>query len=439
MEKGTDIQMSGMDFSDFGREIEEKINKFVNSQEMKDLQDNIRATVENTMKEVQRSARDAAEYINKNVEARWESGQKGSASDGQKVLQYEHPYQTAALSKKRRLPVIKKPPGRFLGAFMSVLGTFGAAITWTIVLAGVFLTNFGSNMIGGVMDGAFGQAAADSVSTGVSSLGLISFGLVAVVAAACTVLAITGIIMNRRAKRFKIYMKTIGTKEFYSIEELAQATGKNEKYVIKDLKKMMLRRWFLEGHLDEQKTCFMLTDEAYQMYLDTQAELERRKKEEEQQKKEREMLEQDPVRKQLKITIEEGREYIRRIRGINDYIPGEEISGKLYRLEKVCTRIFEYIEEKPDQLSDIRKFMNYYLPTTLKLVETYYEFSTQPVQGANITTAQKEIEDMLDNINQAFETMYDKLFEESAMDISTDISVLSTMLAQEGLLDHEFK
>ena len=83
--------------------------------------------------------------------------------------------------------------------------------------------------------------------------------------------------------------------------------------------------------------------------------------------------------------------------------------------------------------------MSYYLPTTLKLVERYREFAEQPVQGENIATAKREIEDMLDDINGAFEKMFDKLFEEDALDVSTDISVLSTMLAQEGLLEDELK
>ena len=140
----------------------------------------------------------------------------------------------------------------------------------------------------------------------------------------------------------------------------------------------------------------MLTEESYQLYLNAQKELVRRKEEADRLAREQEMLENDPVRKQLKMTVEEGNEYIRRIREINDDIPGEEISNKLYRLERVCTKIFEYIEDNPEKLSDIRKFMNYYLPTTLKLVQTYHEFSGQPVQGENITKAKKEIEEMLE-------------------------------------------
>ena len=231
----------------------------------------------------------------------------------------------------------------------------------------------------------------------------------------------------------------MGERDFYSIEGLAQAVRKKEKFVVKDLAKMIKLGWFKEGHLDEQQTCFMLTNESYQMYMDAQEQLRQRKEEEEQLAKERELEEQDPVRRQLRTTVEEGNECIRRIREINDAIDGEEISGKLYRLEKICAQIFEHIEEKPDKLPDIRKFMNYYLPTTLKLVERYHEFSSQPVQGENIVTAKREIEDMLDDINGAFEKMFDKLFEEDALDISTDISVLSTMLAQEGLLEDEWK
>lgn len=407
--------MSDMDFSDLGKEIEEKVKRFVHSQEMKDLQENIRITVGNTMKEVQRSAKEAAEYINQNVDIRWEG------------------------SPKRRLPLVKNPPGRILGGLLSFVGGIASVIAWAVVLTGFGITFMGSSIMGSVLQMFFDAAFVESLALGMNSFGVVSFGMVAVIGTFCTITAVLGGTMRRRAKRFKSYVKKIGKKEVYSIKELAEATEKSEKYVLKDLKNMTRRRWFQEGHFDEQETCFILTDETYQIYLDTQEKIKKQKEEEERQRKEAEILEQDPLRKQLKITIEEGKEYIRRIHLINDKIPGEDISEKLYRLEQVCRKIFEYIEEKPEQLTDIRKFMNYYLPTTLKLVEAYYEFSIQPVRGENITAAQKEIEEMLDQINQAFEKMYDKLFQDSAMDISTDISVLSTMLAQEGLLDSEFK
>lgn len=410
--------MGDMDYSELGREIEEKVKKFVNSKEMKDLQENIRETAESTIKEVRRSAKDAADYINKNVEVNREG---------------------KATAVKRRLPIIKRPKGGVSGALLSVIGTCGAVIGWTALIIGLVMVTLGGNILSGIEQFIFGTSYSQVLFPGGASIGIILSVFAAAVSAGFTAAAVIGGVQLRRAKRFKTYVKTMSSKDFYSIEKFAQVIGKNNKYVVKDLKEMISRHWFREGHLDEQETCFMLTDEAYKMYLDAQAELALRKEEEEQLRREREMLEQDPAEKQRRLAAEEGKEYIRRIRSVNVDIPGEDISGKLYRLERICTRIFEHIDDNPDKLPDIRKFMNYYLPTTLKLVETYYEFSIQPVQGENITAAKKEIEEVLDNINGAFEKMFDKLFEEDALDISTDISVLSTMLAQEGLLEDEFK
>ncbi len=419
-------RMGEIDLSELGREIGEKVEKFVNSKEIKDLQENIKKTVETTISEVSRSAREGAEYINKNAQERREATQKefrkspyhekyekymhADRQTGKPDIAYTRPVKSV---QSRPLPIIKSPPGRVSGVLMTVFGSIGAAFGWLITLAGYTLSYFTGRYMGTVFW--------------------------AILAGIGTVTAIVGGFLRRRAKRFKIYTGTMKTKDFHAIKDLANAVGKSNKFVLRDIKKMIRQGWFKEGHLDQQETCFMLTDESYKMYQEAQKELENRKLEEERLAREKELLEQDPVRKQLVVAVEEGREYIRRIREINDEIPGEEISQKLYRLEEVCTRIFEHVKDNPEKLADIRKFMSYYLPTTLKLVESYHEFSSQPVQGENITSSRKEIEEMLDNINGAFEKMFDKLFEDDAMDVSTDISVLSTLLAQEGLLEDEFK
>lgn len=421
--------MDDKDFSELGREIEEKVNKFINSKEMKDLQENIRQTVESTVHEVKRTAKDVTDYVNQNVEIRWESSPKSSADAAaeKKDSEEKDAGKTATekkaekLRKKKQLPIVKKPSGKALGGWLNFGGTIGTIVNlWQAADLALGIID----VQGWVLSGLLGSEAL-----------LAELGTAAVFAGTAAI----GSRLESRGKRFKKYVKSIGGEDFYSIENLAQTVEKTEKYVIRDLKQMMKRGWFKEGHLDDQETYFMLTDEAYQRYLEARAEAQRQKEEEERLAKEQEELERDPVKKQLRLTIEEGNEYIRRIRRINDEIPGEEISGKLYRLERVCTRIFEYVERNPDKLSDIRKFMNYYLPTTLKLVEKYYEFETQPVQGENITAARREIEETLDGISAAFEKMFDKLYAEDAMDVSTDISVLSTMLAQEGLLADEFK
>ena len=77
--------------------------------------------------------------------------------------------------------------------------------------------------------------------------------------------------------------------------------------------------------------------------------------------------------------------------------------------------------------------MDYYLPTTMKLLNAYEELDKQDMEGENISSAKQEIENTLDTINTAFENLLDSFYKETAWDVSTDISVLKTMLAQEGL------
>ena len=117
----------------------------------------------------------------------------------------------------------------------------------------------------------------------------------------------------------------------------------------------------------------------------------------------------------------------------------EEITKKLDDLSLIMDRIFSFVEEHPEEEGSMRKFMDYSLPTTLKLVRAYRDFDADPVQGDNITASKREIEETLDTINNAFKRLYDDLYEDTAMDISTDINVLNTLFAQDGLTKEELK
>lgn len=148
----------------------------------------------------------------------------------------------------------------------------------------------------------------------------------------------------------------------------------------------------------------------------------------------------DPRKKlseEVKKVIEEGDRYIEEIRRSNDAIPGIEVSNKMYHLENVIRRIFQRVEQHPELIDDLHKFMDYYLPTTMKLLKAYEELDKQDVEGENIKTAKQEIENTLDTINTAFENLLDSFYKDTAWDVSTDISVLKTMLAQEGLTGDE--
>ena len=97
--------------------------------------------------------------------------------------------------------------------------------------------------------------------------------------------------------------------------------------------------------------------------------------------------------------------------------------------------LFEYISKNPDKLPRVRRFMNYYLPTLEKLMNTYIELSNQKIKGENIKKTLTGIEEILDVIKPAFENQLNSLYEDQAIDISSDITVLETMLEKEGLSD----
>ena len=96
-----------------------------------------------------------------------------------------------------------------------------------------------------------------------------------------------------------------------------------------------------------------------------------------------------------------------------------------------------FAEQHPEIVPDLKRLMDYYLPMTVKLLTAYAEMDAQPVQGETIQASKREIEDTLDTLNLAFEKLLDSVFKETAMDVSSDISVLNTLLAREGLAEDE--
>ena len=112
-----------------------------------------------------------------------------------------------------------------------------------------------------------------------------------------------------------------------------------------------------------------------------------------------------------------------------------EISGKIDRMEQIVRRIFRQAELHPEVIPNLKKLMDYYLPMTVKLLNAYAEMDGQTVQGENILSSKREIEATLDTLNRAYEKLLDELFEDMALDVSSDISVLNTLLAQEGLTE----
>ena len=126
---------------------------------------------------------------------------------------------------------------------------------------------------------------------------------------------------------------------------------------------------------------------------------------------------------------------IAEMKRLDDNIADEKISAQIVRLGTLTEKILGQVKADPAKLPQIRKFMNYYVPTTLKLLNAYDRMGAQGVEGENISGTMAKVEQMMGTIVIAFEKQLDSLFGSEALDISTDITVLDDMMAREGLSD----
>ena len=138
---------------------------------------------------------------------------------------------------------------------------------------------------------------------------------------------------------------------------------------------------------------------------------------------------------ELDKMIADGKKAITEMKRLDDNIADPAISAQIVRLQQLAGKIFAQVEQNPEKLPQIRKFMNYYLPTTLKILNAYDRMGEQGVSGENITSTMQKVEGMMSTIITAFEKQLDSLFGSEAMDISTDMVVLESMMAREGLTD----
>ena len=399
-------KVSKNDYSNLGEEIKSIVKEAINSTDFKQLNKNISNTVNSALEEVKKGVqRGKAVWYETNARI-----------DDEEETETE----TQVVERPLRAPVAKSPAGKISSIIMMILGYFGIGFS-AFVLAAV-----------GIAVGISGSLIAMGVSMGV----LIPLLII------CIILAVTGTKSRGRVKRFYEYVRTLNGQAYISVKQLASSVGKNDKFVVKDLLRMIRSGMFPEGRINDEKTYLLLSDEAYDAYEKYEEGVRLREREERRLKEEVErqqrMEAQNPILKETRLLIEEGKESIEQIREANEAISGEVISQKLDRLEIILCKIFEYVENHTDELPETRKFMGYYLPTTLKLVNAYREMDAEPIQGENIRSAKHEIEATLDTINYAFENLLDSFYQDKAMDISTDITVLETMLAQEGLTEKDF-
>lgn len=411
------------DFSHIGEEIRGALDEALSSMDFTKLNTTISDTVNGALNEARIQFNKAANDF---------LGGSGMNTKEKKPYSVEYYQDKKKVPREvkqpeRKLPAVRqRPVGQVSSVLYTVFGGVGTGVT-------------------GILSIVFGLIALFSGG----AVGLVGFSISAGILAVSLGLIGTGSVQRSRLNRFKRYMKLCGDKTYCDIKMLASHVGKSSRYVLKDLRKMLQKGMLPEGHLDDKGTCLMLDDKTYQQYLETKQSYGARTFADQAEQSagsvtgdssgntENPQNAQNPESQELDAMVAEGQEYIRKLRTLNDAIPGEVISEKLFRLERVLTEIFDALREHPEKKPQMRKFMDYYLPTTLKLVQTYADFDGVQIQGENITTAKQEIEKTLDTINAAFEKLLDDLFQDAAFDATTDAQVLQTLLAQEGLAEDE--
>ena len=388
---------NNQDWEALGRNIQEIIDQAINSQDYRTLNQNITRTVNHAIDvggEAVRRAVDTAARAADNASRTVQVRQKPKIIEEPQTL----PALYGSTDGKTAVGIVKIVGGSLLSCF-GFLGFLS-----TVILAAV--------------TGVSGVPAI----FGLAGLG-VGIGLIA-----------GGVQGLERVSRFKKYCKTLGRNTHCSLEKLARTVGKNVKFVRKELVKMIDDGLFLEGHLDREEANLITSHDTYRHYEQSRLALEARKQEEQRLEAAKQAVKPaaDP---RVQEVLERGNAFIAEIRRCNDAIPGQEISGKISRMELIVRRIFERAQAHPEIVPDLKKLMDYYLPMTVKLLNAYAEMDAQPVQGETIRASKKEIEDTLDTLNLAFEKLLDSVFEDTAMDVSSDISVLNTLLAQEGLTE----
>ena len=413
------------DLFESGSDILDAVNDAVNRNDFSELNSTIKKTVQDVTETIQRDVRDysrtgAREDIRRRT-YRSTYGQGGTAYQGNPYRRYKTTANTGYGQQMNR----QQPAGRrftskktpFLQKIISRQTGLGK------ILAGAFGVFVGVNVLMGNIIALIAGA------TGGAAFGLLASALIL---GASAYAIMTGRKDKELVSRYYEYAKIIGDAEYIEIEKLARKAGRTKADVLADIKALRDKGVLTEAWLDEQETTLILTEEVYNQYQEIKAQSEILR-----QQAEKENSADADLPENARAIIREGKEYIKTIHEYNDEIPGVEMSEKLYRLESTMDRIVEQVRQNPSSAPELRKLMSYYLPTTVKLLKAYKELDKQTVSGENITNTKQEIENALDTINDAFEKLLDSLFQNMAWDVSSDISVMNTMFAQDGLTPGE--
>lgn len=363
---------------------------------------------EEAVRQADRAKEEAAKQVNKAKKgaARQFDRFRSNQEDGQAYVEVGH-------GRKVISGKLKKNPGLYSGPAEIAVGAAGLGV-------------FGGAGIGIGVTTFLGAMAAGLAAT--STVVLVPFVVIS------AFLLGKGILSSNRARRIRQYSRIWMGKQYVMIEELEARVKWKRKRIMKDIHFLMQRELVIGAQLDDGETCLLLTEEAKKQY-ESAMDAKRYREQQEARARELEEAMQNASSEQKEIyrIKKEGQDYLQQLTSIKLQISSSEVKGKMERMEVLAARIFVCASEHPESISRTDKLFKYYFPSVMKLLNVYKDIEKQPIQGENIQKAQREIEESLDTINQALEKLFDEMFQNVAMDISSDIQVLEVMLKQDGL------
>lgn len=228
--------------------------------------------------------------------------------------------------------------------------------------------------------------------------------------------------MRAAEKKRRRVAAIVGDADHISIDEVAEALPVSRGKAEKILQRCVDLGMFGEkAYLDMRSDCLVVRGEA-PISKKAKAEAEAAK----------------AAAKAAADNLDEYERILKELRDLNNLIPGEEMSAKISRLEELTDKIFKIAKEEPNKLGSMRKFMDYYLPTSLNLLHRYEKLDAQGVEGTNISESKRKIEDTMDMMVTAFEKQLDKMFLSESIDISADIAAMQNLMRADGLVENEF-
>lgn len=331
---------------------------------------------------------------------------------------YMQNYQQSALVKGR----FRSSTGLIVsGIAMTIIGG-GGALTFGLVETIALLSDLVTDMSGVIVAGLIGAIM-------VGLFALLGFGVRNLV----------------HASRLSDFRRVFGESEALSFEAIAAQLRISPGEALNRAQKLLKRGLIPWGCIDDERTTLMVTEGAYRHYRQLQqsykAALEsQRAAEQERAANEaaRAAYEQNLAKRLMPSQydfIEKSRAFLQQMRDLDERIADEAVSARIVGIEDVMRRILARAEEEPEVIAGMERLTSYYLPTVVKLLDTYDGLENQPVQGENIAKSRREIEQTLEVLKPAFEKMLDATYQDVHLDVTSDISVLHAMLAKEGLME----